>query len=181
MFQKDYAVSLPAWTFSQISCNKATVHHAASTLSGASPQVEEPLASPARTSVSGGACPLLAASTALLASLFWDFSWESTVGIDLVWSPPHSAAYSAVALAGAISLASVFRMTRSRSSRHSGVRLLKLEAPLGAWVSLWGTLAFLGATLFDRWWQSNYGLVAGLWHPPQIAKTVAFFAIAIGA
>src|SRR5207302_10087189 len=29
----------------------------------------------------------------------------------------------------------------------------------------------------DLWWQRAYGLGAGLWPPPQILKTVAFFGI----
>ncbi len=124
------------------------------------------------------AVALLFAAAALVASLLWDFSWESTVGIDLVWSPPHTALYLCVATAGLAALA-VIRRSAS-CSEHAGVRLGRIEAPLGAWVTAWGALAFLAATLFDRWWQSNYGLVAGLWHPPQIAKTVAFFAIVIG-
>ena len=126
------------------------------------------------------ACSLFIVGICLLGSLFWDFSWESTIGIDLVWSPPHFATYAAVAMAGIVSLVCISG-TSSFQAHDSGVQLLGLEAPLGAWVSLWGALAFLSATLLDRWWQSNYGLVAGLWHPPQIAKTVAFFAIAIGA
>ncbi|OLD44243.1 MAG: hypothetical protein AUI63_06885, partial [Gemmatimonadetes bacterium 13_1_40CM_2_60_3] len=46
---------------------------------------------------------------------------------------------------------------------------------------LWGALLFPAAFLFDRWWQSNYGLAAGIWHPPQILKAVAFFAIVLGS
>jgi len=33
-------------------------------------------------------------------SLLWDYSWESTVGIDYLWAPPHAAGYAAVLLAG---------------------------------------------------------------------------------
>jgi hypothetical protein len=41
-------------------------------------------------------------------------------------------------------------------------------------------VAFCAGVLFDRWWQSSYGLSAGIWHPPQILKTVSFFAIVVG-
>src|SRR5206468_1436636 len=65
-------------------------------------------------------------------------------------------------------------------ARAGGVRLGKWHAPLGAWVALWGALAFLAAFFFDRWWQAGYGLAAGIWHPPQLLKAVAFFAVTIG-
>src|SRR5205823_5659357 len=99
-----------------------------------------------------------------------DFSWESTIGVDLVWSPPHTLTYLAIGFAGLAALALIFQSSRSAAGENSGIKLAGLTAPLGAWVCVWGALAFGAATLFDRWWQSNYGLVAGLWHPPQIAK-----------
>ncbi len=99
----------------------------------------------------------------MVLSLLWDYSWESTVGIDLAWSPPHVATFLAVALAAA-----------------SAAVLAVRERMIGARVALWGALAFVTAVLFDRWWQSSYGLAAGIWHPPQILKAVAFFAIALG-
>jgi hypothetical protein len=48
-------------------------------------------------------------------------------------------------------------------------------------VVLWGALAFVTALLFDRWWLAGYGLAAGIWHPPQMLKTAAFFAVTAGA
>ena len=111
-------------------------------------------------------------------SLLWDYSWESTIGIDLVWSPPHIANYLAVALAAGAALALLFAATPRPAT---GVRLSRVQAPAGAWLALWGALAFATAFIFDRWWQAGYGLAAGIWHPPQVLKAVAFFAIGIGA
>ena len=68
-------------------------------------------------------------------------------------------------------------------SPHTAYPLLPLEAdsghsrPLGGWLVAWGALAFFTATLFDRWWQTAYGLQAGIWHPPQLLKASAFFAM----
>jgi hypothetical protein len=124
---------------------------------------------------------LLIAAAGVPLSLFWDFSWESTIGIDLFWSLPHAATYLAVGLAGAIALALIITTSQSADARAAAVRLGPVHAPLGVWVSAWGALAFLVAVLFDRWWQSAYGLSAGIWHPPQILKAVAFFAILVGA
>jgi hypothetical protein len=114
-------------------------------------------------------------------SLLWDFSWESTVGIDRVWAPPHTATYLTVALAGMTALGLMVSTTRSTAARHAAVWLGPLGAPLGAWLAVWGALAFPVAILFDRWWQSAYGLAAGIWHPPQIVKAVAIFAVVAGA
>ena len=72
---------------------------------------------------------LLLAAAGIPASLLWDFSWESTVGIDLAWAPPHVATYLAVALAGLLALGAMWR--------GDGVRIGKWRAPLGAWVALW--------------------------------------------
>lgn len=119
---------------------------------------------------------LLIAAIAIPATLLWDFSWESTIGIDLVWAPPHTANYAAVALAGFAALGAIVAATRA----GSGVRIVRWHGPIGAWIVLWGALAFAVAVLFDRWWAAAYGLAAGIWHPPQILKAVAFFAILLG-
>lgn len=121
---------------------------------------------------------LLLGAAGVPASLLWDFSFESTVGVDLFWSPPHAATYLSVALAGCAALASVAPAARADAA---GIALGRLRAPLGAWLALWGALAFLVAVLFDRWWQAGYGLVAGIWHPPQILKAAAFGALVVGA
>ena len=121
---------------------------------------------------------LLIASLAVPLTLLWDFSWESTIGVDRFFGPPHAANYLAVALAGAAALRMAVVATHGGVG---GVPLGRMRAPLGAWITLWGALAFVAALLFDRWWQSNYGLAAGIWHPPQIAKAVAYFAVVVGA
>ena len=117
---------------------------------------------------------LLAAALCVVASLLWDFAWESTVGVDLVWNGPHMMTYLGVVSAAVAALWMV-------AEGKDGVALGRLRAPVGAWLALWGAVAFVAAFAFDRWWQASYGLAAGIWHPPQMAKAAAFFAIAIGA
>lgn len=117
------------------------------------------------------------AAVAVPLSLLWDYSWEFTIGVETVWAPPHLATYAAVALAFLVALAWMGICTRNGTP---GVRLGKLRAPLGAWLMLWGGLAYLTATVFDRWWQLGYGQSAGIWHPPQLLKAAAFFAMVIG-
>ena len=121
---------------------------------------------------------LLLGAAGIPASLLWDFAWESTIGIDLAGSPPHVSLYASVTLAALAAGAELARATRSGVG---GASVAGLRAPLGAWLALWGAAAFAAAVLFDLWWQAGYGLAAGIWHPPQILKAVAFFAVALGA
>jgi hypothetical protein len=114
---------------------------------------------------------LAAVAAAVPGTLLWDYGWESTIGVDRVWSPPHAGNYAAVALAA---LTAIFCAGR-------GVRIGRARLPLGAWIILWGSVAYAGAVFFDLWWQRSYGLAAGIWHPPQLMKAAGFFAIVIGA
>jgi len=120
---------------------------------------------------------MLLGAAGIPAALVWDFSWESTIGVERFFAPPHSATYLAIALATSGALVLLSDATRTRAA---GVRLGPWRAPLGAWLVLWGALAFVTSVLFDRWWQSGYGLAAGIWHPPQILKAIAFFAVTLG-
>ena len=127
----------------------------------ASPTAPLTSLAPGRTS-RGTLWALVAACIAIPLALVWDYSWESTIGVDLLWSPPHVALDLAVALA---CLAAAF--DRRRSS--------------GSWLVLWGALAFLAAAIFERWWQASYGLAAGIWGPPQLLNTAAVIAVQVGA
>jgi hypothetical protein len=111
-------------------------------------------------------------------SLLWDYAFESTVGVDLFWSAPHVANDLSIALAAGGAGLAAARATRAQAP---GVALGRVRAPLGAWLVLWGAFAFVTALFFDRWWQAGYGLSAGIWHPPQLLKALAYFAVTIGA
>ena len=122
------------------------------------------------------------AATLIPVSLIWDFSWESSIGVDRFWSPPHLATYIGVWLSGIIGARLLVAGTLARRSGRAadGVSLGPLCAPSGAWALLWGA-ALVQATLpLDSWWQQAYGLGAGLWPPPQLLKTAGFFAILLG-
>jgi hypothetical protein len=122
------------------------------------------------------------AATLIPVSLIWDFSWESSIGVDRFWSPPHLATYVGVALSGILGarLLVAFTFARRTGRAAGGVNVGPLSGPSGAWILLWGA-ALVQATLpLDNWWQQAYGLGAGLWPPPQLLKTVGFFAILLG-
>lgn len=117
------------------------------------------------------------ACTALPVSLIWDFSWESSIGVDQFWSPPHVATHVAVWLCGILALRLIggFSLARQRGEAVPGVDIGPCSGPSGAWLLLWSVLLFEATIPLDIWWQRAYGLGAGLWPPPQILKTVAFF------
>jgi hypothetical protein len=115
-------------------------------------------------------------------SLIWDYSWECTIGVDRIWSPPHLATHVGIWLSGLIGLQLIARFTLARHRRQfaDGVNLGSFCGPTGAWILLWGAATMQCAFLFDSWWQQAYGLGAGLWHPPQILKATAFFTVLLG-
>jgi hypothetical protein len=123
---------------------------------------------------------LLGAALALPISLFWDFSWESTVGIDRFWSPPHVLTFVAMATAGVGAVGLMFILRRKEPPPSGVIGLGRVGAPLGGWMLAWGVMAFVTAVCFDTWWQSAYGMGAGIWHPPQILKAIAFFVTLTG-
>ena len=123
------------------------------------------------------------AGTAIPLSLLWDFSWESSIGVDRFWSPPHLATHTAVWLNALLSLWLIFKCTVARRADDevAKINIGPLRGPSGAWVLLWSALLFEATIPLDLWWQRAYGLGAGLWPPPQILKTVSFFGMLFGS
>src|SRR6266702_3698151 len=80
------------------------------------------------------------AATLIPVSLIWDFSWESTIGVDRFWSPPHLTTHVGVWLSGLLGIRLLVgaRRSRRRGERTLAVNLGPLCAPSGAWVLLWG-------------------------------------------
>jgi hypothetical protein len=118
------------------------------------------------------------AASLLPVSLIWDYSWESTVGVDRIWSPPHLTTHIGVWLCALLGLKDLIVSTRIRSLEATAIGTFRAAA--GAWLLLWGVVAFETAFVFDNWWQQAYGLGAGIWHPPQILKAVSFVALQSG-
>src|SRR5437773_1141450 len=100
------------------------------------------------------------AATLIPVSLIWDFSWESTIGVDRFWSPPHLATHIGVWLCGLLGarLVLAFMFTRNRGGSAAGVNIGPLCGPSGAWLLLWGAMTMQAALLLDNWWQQAYGL-----------------------
>ena len=64
---------------------------------------------------------LVLAALGVPISLLWDFSWESTIGIDLVWAAPHLASYAVMALAGGAVLGRAVRACSDTNQRRLAV------------------------------------------------------------
>lgn len=125
---------------------------------------------------------VLAAACIPIGAL-WDISWHSTIGRDSFWTPAHMMIYLGGALPGLccgwIALKTSFFSSEEERSR--AVRYLGFRAPLGAWVTIWGSLTMLVSAPFDNWWHDAYGLDVEILSPPHSLLALGMYAVAIGA
>ena len=86
---------------------------------------------------------MLVGSTSIVVGLLWDISWHMTIGRDTFWTPAHMAIYLGGVLAGlscgGLALKTTF--AGSEAERAVAVRFWGFQAPLGAWVAIWGAIA----------------------------------------
>jgi hypothetical protein len=55
------------------------------------------------------------------------------------------------------------------------------QAPLGAWVCIWGTIMMITSAPFDNWWHNAYGLDVKIISPPHIILALGLLDITHGA
>lgn len=127
---------------------------------------------------------VLAASAAIVVGLIWDISWHRTIGRDTFWSPPHLMEQAGAIIAGLacgyVALHTTFAGTVRE--RASSVRFWNyFQAPLGAWVCVWGTIMMLTSAPFDNWWHSAYGLDVKIISPPHLILAAGMVGIQLGA
>lgn len=115
--------------------------------------------------------------------LLWDISWHSTIGRDTFWTPAHLAIYLGSMLAGLVASWLIWRASwyPTSGSDASSVQLVRLRAPLGAWVVLWGMATMLVAAGFDNWWHEAYGLDVGILTPAHSLLSTGMLAVHVGA
>jgi hypothetical protein len=113
----------------------------------------------------------------------WDISWHSTIGRDSFWNPAHMVIYLGGALPGFVCGWIVFKTSffATDEERARAVRYLGFHGPLGAWVSIWGSLTMLISAPFDNWWHNAYGLDVEILSPPHTLLALGMYAVAIGA
>ena len=126
----------------------------------------------------------LFASTCVIVGVMWDISWHTTIGRDSFWTPAHMAIYLGGLVAGVacgwVALRTTFAGTAEE--RAASVRFWHyFQAPLGAWVCIWGTFAMLTSAPFDNWWHNAYGLDVRILSPPHTVLALGIGAIQFGA
>lgn len=130
--------------------------------------------------------PLAAAvlgTTSIGLGLLWDISWHASIGRDTFWTPAHVAVYLGGIVcglsAGWLALSTTFAGTDEQ--RAAAVRFWGFQAPLGAWVAIWGAIAMLTSAPFDDWWHSAYGVDVKIISPPHLLLAAGILATQLGA
>ena len=133
--------------------------------------------------VSGYARMVLAGATSIVIGILWDISWHRTIGRDTFWTPAHMAIYLGGVLGGLTCGWLVIRTTffSTPEEQAGAVRLWGFRGPLGAWVTIWGSLAMLTSAPFDNWWHDAYGLDVKILSPPHTVLALGMWAIVLGA
>ena len=127
---------------------------------------------------------VLIASISIVIGLVWDISWHRTIGRDTFWSPPHLLEQIGAIVAGLscgyVALKTTF--AGSDTDRGNSVRFWRLfQAPVGAWVCIWGTIMMITSAPFDNWWHNAYGLDVKIISPPHMVLASGMIAIQLGA
>lgn len=122
-------------------------------------------------------------ATSIIVGILWDISWHRTIGRDTFWTPAHMAIYLGGLLGGVTAGWLVIRTTffGTAAERAGAVRLWGFRAPLGAWVSIWGSFAMLTSAPFDNWWHDAYGLDVKILSPPHTVLALGMWAVVLGA
>ena len=126
---------------------------------------------------------ILLSAAGIVVGLLWDISWHMTIGRDTFWSPPHMVEYVAGVVAGLSCGYVVLRTTfaGSASDKAATVKYWGFSAPLGAWITIWGTFTMLLSAPFDDWWHNAYGLDVKIISPPHMVLLAGMLGIMTGA
>ena len=133
--------------------------------------------------VSAYARAVLLGGTSICIGILWDISWHRTIGRDTFWTPAHLAIHFGGLLGGLTCGWLIVRTTFFASSEEQAgaVRLWGFRGPLGAWMTIWGTLAMLVSAPFDNWWHDAYGVDVKILSPPHTVLALGMWAVVWGA
>jgi hypothetical protein len=114
--------------------------------------------------------------------VLWDISWHSTIGRDTFWTPAHIVTYLGGLVPGLTCgwLALKTHFFGSVEERAASVRLWGFQAPLGAWITIWGCFTMLLSAPFDDWWHNAYGLDVKILSPPHTVLAIGMLGVALG-
>src|SRR6266511_5217867 len=133
----------------------------------------------------GAAWPLtsvLVSSVGIVVGILWDISWHKTVGRDTFWTLPHLLEQLGAIVAGVSCGWLVLHTTFAGSARQraESVRFWGFRGPLGAWVTIWGTLVMITSAPFDNWWHNAYGLDVKIMSPPHMVLALGMISVVVG-
>ena len=113
----------------------------------------------------------------------WDLAWHMSIGRDVFFTPPHILIGLGGILPGIACVYTILATTLTGSSRagSASIRVLGLDGPGGAFLTLWGSVAMVASAPFDNWWHNAYGLDLQFATPPHALLSLGYFAIRIGA
>src|SRR6516164_2286756 len=133
--------------------------------------------------VSAYARAVLLGGTSICIGILWDISWHRTIGRDTFWTPAHLAIHFGGILGGLTSGWLIIRTTffATHGEQAGAVRLWGFRGPLGAWMTIWGTLAMLISAPFDNWWHDAYGVDVKILSPPHTVLALGMWAVVLGA
>ncbi|MDB6034033.1 MAG: hypothetical protein JWM16_4371 [Verrucomicrobiales bacterium] len=114
--------------------------------------------------------------------VLWDISWHSTIGRDTFWTPAHMLTYMGGLVPGLTCgwLAVKTHFFGTPAERAASVSFWGFRAPLGCWVTIWGTFMMLLSAPFDNWWHDAYGLDVQILSPPHSVLAVGMLAVNVG-
>jgi len=152
------------------------------TLAGSLAHAGKAAASSRAIPVSLAARAVVAGATFIVIGILWDISWHRTIGRDTFWTPAHMAIYLGGLLGGLTCGWLVLRMTffATPEQQAGAVRLWGFRGPLGAWVTIWGSIAMLTSAPFDNWWHNAYGVDVKILSPPHTVLALGMFAVVLG-
>ena len=115
--------------------------------------------------------------------VLWDISWHSTIGRDTFWTPAHIVTYLGGLIPGLTCgwIAIKTHFFGTPAERAAAVGFWWFRAPLGAWITIWGTFTMLLSAPFDDWWHNAYGLDVEILSPPHSVLALGMFAVGVGA
>src|SRR4051795_800309 len=121
-------------------------------------------------------------ATCIPLGVLWDISWHSTIGRDTFWTPAHLMTYVGGLIPGLPCgwLALKTHFFGSPDERAHAVSFWGFRAPLGCWVTIWGTFTMLVSAPFDNWWHDAYGLDVQILSPPHSLLALGMFAVNVG-
>lgn len=114
--------------------------------------------------------------------VLWDISWHSTIGRDTFWTPAHMLTYMGGLIPGLTCgwLALKTHFFGTPAEKAAAVSFWGFRAPLGCWVTIWGTFTMLLSAPFDNWWHDAYGLDVQILSPPHTVLAVGMLSVNVG-